>query len=51
MLTSIDVKSISIVDLYRDVHEIKGFFGSANILQIADVRRVVFLLFLPGYTQ
>ena len=27
MLTSIDVKSISIVDLYRDVHEIKGFSG------------------------
>ena len=43
MLTSIDVKFIFESACLGD----KGLFGSANILQIADVvRRVVFLRFL-----
>ena len=51
MLTSIDVKFILRVSFFfsRGLLD-KGFFKSANILQIADVvRRVVFLLFLPGF--
>ena len=54
MLTFIDVKFIfdcaclySVVYVFRQVLEDKGFFSSANILQIADViRQVVFLLLL-----
>ena len=50
MLTSVDVKFISIVHLYREVLGDKGLFRSANILQVADVvRRVVFLLFFPCF--
>ena len=51
MFTSVDVKFISILHLFREINLAdKGLLRSANILQIVDVVcRVDFSLFLPCF--
>ena len=46
MLSSTDVKFIFGRSCLSENLGDEGLFSAANILQIADVRRVVFLLFL-----
>ena len=46
MLNSVGVKFISIVHVYREVQEIKGYSGQCKYTTNNGCRRVVFLLFL-----